>query len=217
MLLLQLNKNIFVLSKYSQSHEEHPVPSTSSSVSDVSAVNSLRSKTAPMNWKICLFCQKHSKQNLTSVQYIPTTKDIVAASQFDPVMRVCVANEHDPIAADAKYHLVYYSKFMRETKKTKEQSKDTNVAMVWLCMTMNLGDTCIVLQNLMCCLIVIVWSSKTFIDHMTGFLYDIQAYCSVLVAVHGNGGYSSNVHQSTARWNMGPASLCLSENVARLL
>ena len=68
-----------------------------------------------------------------------------------------------------------------------------------------------------CDRLVDMLSSKTFIDHMTGFLHEIQAYCSVLVAVHGNGGYSSYVHQSTARWNMGPASLCLSENVTRLL
>ena len=79
-----------------------------------------------MIWKLCLFCQKHSKQNLTSVQYIPTSKDIVAVSQFDPVMRVHVANEHDLIAAEAKYHLVCYSKRMREKK---EQS---NIPM-WLC------------------------------------------------------------------------------------
>ena len=53
-----------------------------------------------MIWKLCLFCQKHSKQNLTSLQYITTNKDIVAVAQFDPVMRVHAANEHDLIAAE---------------------------------------------------------------------------------------------------------------------
>ena len=58
---------------------------------------------------------------------------ILQASHLDYKIHVRLAGVIDLIAAEAKYHLTCLSKFTRSTSKVKQDSADTDHAMIWLC------------------------------------------------------------------------------------
>jgi len=58
---------------------------------------------------------------------------ILQASHLDYKIHVRLAGVIDLIAAEAKYHLTCLSKFTRSTSKVKQDSADTDLAMIWLC------------------------------------------------------------------------------------
>jgi len=57
---------------------------------------------------------------------------IIQAATFDMTMSVQLAGISDLIAAEAKYHLVCYSRFMQSTAVSRRGCKNTDLAMVWL-------------------------------------------------------------------------------------
>ena len=67
--------------------------------------STLRSSSTPINWKLCLFCQKDAKQVLHSVTSFNMSKKIMDAAKFDQVLCIALANSIDLMAAEGKYHL----------------------------------------------------------------------------------------------------------------
>ena len=57
---------------------------------------------------------------------------IIEAATFDMTTSVRLAGISDFIAAEAKYHLVCYNRFMRSTAVSQRGCKNTDLAMVWL-------------------------------------------------------------------------------------
>ena len=58
---------------------------------------------------------------------------IIQASHLDYNVGIRLAGVIDIITAEAKYYLTCLSAFTRYTSKTKEESTDTDLVMVWLC------------------------------------------------------------------------------------
>lgn len=80
--------------------------------------------------EFCLLCQVHEGQEkLTIVQTKSTSANILDAAQYDQHMQLRLAAVTNLIAYDGKYHLKYYTNFIRETSKNSECSQTVDVAM----------------------------------------------------------------------------------------
>lgn len=58
---------------------------------------------------------------------------IIQASRLDYKVSIRLSGVIDLIAAEGKYHLPCLSAFNRSTSKTKQESANTDLAMIWLC------------------------------------------------------------------------------------
>ena len=95
---------------------------------------SLRRRVDPVNWTLCMFCQSVLlKSRLISVMTKQMSDHIIQASSFDYKIGIRLAGVIDLIAAEAKYHLTCLRTFTRSTTKIKQDSDNTDLAMVWLC------------------------------------------------------------------------------------
>lgn len=95
---------------------------------------SLRKGVQPVNWSLCIFCQTANKKaRLISVMTKQMSDQIIQASHLDYKVGLRLAGVIDLIAAEAKYHLPCLSAFNRSTSKTKQESANTDLAMIWLC------------------------------------------------------------------------------------
>ena len=96
--------------------------------------SSLRRPVEPVNWNLCIFCQSVVlKARLISVMTKQMSDQIIQASSLDYKIGLRLAGVIDLIAAEAKYHLKCLRAFTRSTIKTKQDSENTDLAMVWLC------------------------------------------------------------------------------------
>ena len=88
----------------------------------------------PVNWSLCIFCQTANKKaRLISVMTKQMSDQIIQVSHLDYKVGLRLAGVIDLIAAEAKYHLPCLSTFNRSTSKTKQESANTDLAMIWLC------------------------------------------------------------------------------------
>ncbi len=96
---------------------------------------SLRKGAQRVNWSLCIFCQTTAskKARLISVMTTQMSEQIIQASHLDYKVGLRMAGVIDLIAAEAKYHLNCLSAFNRSTSKTKQESANTDLAMIWLC------------------------------------------------------------------------------------
>ena len=93
-----------------------------------------RSHVEQVNWNNCIFCQKENpKERLSSVMTFQMSEQIIEAAQFNYKVRVRLAGVCDLIAAEAKYHLPCLSAFKRSSEKAKKETKESDLAMIWLC------------------------------------------------------------------------------------
>ena len=93
-----------------------------------------RSHVEQVNWNNCIFCQKEKpKERLSAVMTFKMSEQIVEATQFNYKVRVRLAGMCDLIAAKAKYHLPCLSSFKRSSEKAKLETKESDLAMIWLC------------------------------------------------------------------------------------
>ena len=107
-----------------------------SRATEVAASNrcSLRKGAQPVDWSLCIFCQSSNKKvRLTSVMTKQMSDQIIQASHLDYKAGFRLAGVIDLIAAEAKYHLPCLSACNRSTSKTKQESANTDLAMIWLC------------------------------------------------------------------------------------
>ena len=79
------------------------------------------------------FCQTDTKAQLINGMTKAMSNQILPASHLDCKIHVQLAGVIDLIVAEAKYHLTCLSKFTSSTTKVKQDSADTDLAMVWLC------------------------------------------------------------------------------------
>ena len=93
-----------------------------------------RSQVEKVNWSKCIFWQnENQKERLSSVMTLKMSEQIIEAAQFNYKLRVRLAGVCDLIAAEAKYHLPCLSAFKRNAEKAKLQTKESDLAMIWLC------------------------------------------------------------------------------------
>jgi len=57
----------------------------------------------------------------------------IIVAQFNYKLRVRLAGVCDLIAAEAKYHLLCLIAFKRNAEKAKLETKECDLAMIWLC------------------------------------------------------------------------------------
>jgi len=93
-----------------------------------------RSHVEKVNWSRCIFCQnENQKERLSSVMTLKMSEQIMEAAQFNYKLRVRLPGVCDLIAAEAKYHLPCLSAFKRNAEKAKLETKESDLAMIWLC------------------------------------------------------------------------------------
>lgn len=107
-------------------------PSTSQTKTPVEKTprsSMLRSSVA-----LCIFCQDLKvKGRLYNVATFDTSKQILEASKYDPVIHVRLSGVSDLIASEGKYHVNCYNKFLWRTTTKKEWADvEAGVAMKWL-------------------------------------------------------------------------------------
>ena len=94
----------------------------------------LRSKVAKINWNLCIFCQRKTKEKVHLIQETPVSKRILEASMYDPILRTRLACVIDLTVADGKHHSSCHVKFKRSTDKvSKSVLTASNVVLLWLC------------------------------------------------------------------------------------
>lgn len=106
-----------------------------------------RSCQSPMDWKLCMFCQRTSdKKKLHSVTTFAKSATVLDYAQADPVMSRRLAGVSDLIAAEACYHLSCWVTFERQCKpntSTAESDGDTrDVCFDNLCVDIKAGLSC---------------------------------------------------------------------------
>ena len=86
-----------------------------------------------MNWEACMFCQNADDMSkMSSVTTQKMSQHILDSSRFDQLANIHLSGVIDLIASEGKYHGTCYEQFIRDTSKRKENSKTTDVVMLWL-------------------------------------------------------------------------------------
>ena len=81
-----------------------------------------------------MFCQnENQKGRLSSVMTLKMSEQIIEAAQFHYKLRGRLAGVCDLITAEAKCHLPCLSAFKRNAKKARLETKERDLAMIWLC------------------------------------------------------------------------------------
>lgn len=82
----------------------------------------------------CMFCQQMKpREALISVTTFNVSTSILEKSYLDNTMRVRLAGVSDLTAAEGKYHKRCLSAYQYHTGKNKEESKNTDIALIFLC------------------------------------------------------------------------------------
>ena len=97
-----------------------------------SEYRTLRSSTQPIDWALCMFCQKSGSMKLSAVTTFKMSQQILNASKYDQILSVRLSSVHDLIASEGKYHCTCYKAFMRRTSKTSDSISTVDLAMQWL-------------------------------------------------------------------------------------
>ena len=119
--------------------DPNTVPLSNSSSSEVSTATGgktarqLRSQSCTANWSLCIFCQEYKNDSLHSVESFHTSDKIIRSVPYDHNLSIILAGVSDLIAAEAKYHLRCYTRFLKETSMIKNDAKTNGIAMEWLC------------------------------------------------------------------------------------
>ena len=93
----------------------------------------LRSKLSKINWNLCIFCQKETKEKIHLIQELQVSKRILQASQYDQILRTRLACVNDLTAADGKHHSSCHVKFTRKIAKIiKSPANRTDMSLLWL-------------------------------------------------------------------------------------
>ena len=93
----------------------------------------LRSKVPQIDWNLCIFCQKDTKEKLHLIQEYPVSQRILDGSKFDYILRTRLACVYDLIAADCKHHSSCHVKFRRKIDKLDKSSFHTSdMVLLWL-------------------------------------------------------------------------------------
>ena len=94
----------------------------------------LRSKVTQINWNLCIFCQRETKEKVHLIQEKQVSKRILEAAKYDPSLRTQLACVNDLIAADGKHHSTCHVGFKRSTDKiSKSALNASDVVLLWLC------------------------------------------------------------------------------------
>lgn len=118
------------ISRLEKSKESvHTCASTSA---DGGSRHALRSSTEPIDWALCMFCQKSGTTKLSAVTTFKMSKQILDASKYDQILSVQLSSVCDLIASEGKYHCTCYKAFMRRTSKTSDSISTVDLAMQWL-------------------------------------------------------------------------------------
>ena len=92
----------------------------------------LRSSTEPIDWTLCMFCQKSDITKLSAVTTLKMSKRIIDASKYDQILSVRLSSVNDLIATEGKYHCSCYKAFMRRASKASVSISTVDLAMQWL-------------------------------------------------------------------------------------
>ena len=68
------------------------------------------------------------------------SEQIIEAAQFNYKLCVRLAGVCDVIATEAKYHLPCPSAFKRSSEKARLETKESDLAMIWLCEELEYAD-----------------------------------------------------------------------------
>ena len=61
------------------------------------------------------------------------SEQICEVAKYHHKLRIRLAGVTDLIASETKYHLTCFSAFKRSSEKAKQNTSDTDLALVWLC------------------------------------------------------------------------------------
>ena len=91
--------------------------------------SSRRSSLERMDWSKCIFCQTDMKKvALSQVQTLETSEKILSKAINDREMICRLAGISDLIAAEGKYHLKCYTRYLKKTtQKISEDNEDADV------------------------------------------------------------------------------------------
>ncbi|PIK40695.1 hypothetical protein BSL78_22450 [Apostichopus japonicus] len=81
-----------------------------------------RSSVAPINWKLCMFCQKFTQQRLRSIMSLELSQSILTDAKFHQTMGIHLSGINDLIAAEGQYHLECLGYFRRSVAKTRSSA-----------------------------------------------------------------------------------------------
>ena len=116
---IQRLKNRALLTKLDEAIPEPPAGATRSSSLD------------PVDWKKCIFCQTDLKTvTLNQVQTFETSDKILKNAKFDKEVSCRLAGIRDLIAAEGKYHLKCYARFLKNMQKIPKDDQEKDKAEV---------------------------------------------------------------------------------------
>ena len=87
-----------------------------------------------INWNLCIFCQRETKEKVHLIQEKQVSKRILEAAKYEQSLRTQLACVNDLIAADGKHHSTCHVRFKRSTDKiSKSALNASDVVLLWLC------------------------------------------------------------------------------------
>ena len=93
----------------------------------VISFRSHRSKLSPVDWERCIFCQDDKPSvKVHNIQVSDTSTAILNLAKQDSTLRSRLAEVHDLIVAEGKYHLICYSKFLKKHKNITDFCNTNN-------------------------------------------------------------------------------------------
>ena len=112
--------NVIVIQKRASDGGEETAPGGPSS---------RQSSLERMDWSKCIFCQTDMKKvALSQVQTLETSEKILSKAINDREMICRLAGISDSIAAEGKYHLKCYTRYLKKTtQKISEDNEDADV------------------------------------------------------------------------------------------
>lgn len=113
--------------RYEQEMPSAEAPSSSGNVrsGNVACARSSRRSSMPFDKDMCIFCQdEQAGAKLHDIQVLETSRKILSMAQWDTTMRIRLADINDLVAADAKYHLNCYAKFIKKYEKNVKQTEN---------------------------------------------------------------------------------------------
>ena len=104
------------------------------STSTVGTGKTCRRIVPQVDWSLCMFCQQlKPREALISVTTFNVSTSILEKSYLDNTIRVRLAGVSNLMAAEGKYHKRCLSAYQYHTGKNKEKSKNTDIALIFLC------------------------------------------------------------------------------------